>query len=156
MIKCKILPPKNLYHPVLPQKIQCGQSTKLLFPLCRTCAENKIQECHHNETERELIGTWCLNEMHKALEKGYEIQKIYEVWNFEETTDDIFKEYVKKFLKIKLESSGLKTGEGCKYKSHDEFKQIVFDKLGIKLGEIEYNAGKRTIAKTCLNSLWGK
>ena len=35
LIKCKVLPPTNMYHPVFPQK--CSQ--KLMFPFCRSCAE---------------------------------------------------------------------------------------------------------------------
>ena len=121
-IKCKVNPPRGLYHPVLPQKILCGKSKKLLFPLCRTCAETKQQECYHLKSERSFIGTWCTNEMQKALEKGYKIEKIYEVWHFPETSCDLFKGYVSKFMKIKMESSELKTGPGFKYESEEQFK----------------------------------
>ena len=69
-----------------------------------------------------------------ALEKGYQIQKIYEVWDFEESTEDLFKGYVRKFMKIKMESSPLIVGEGCKYKTIDEFKQVVKEKLDIDFG----------------------
>ena len=37
-VQCKIGPPRGLYHPVLPVRLRCGQSDKLLLPLCRTCA----------------------------------------------------------------------------------------------------------------------
>ena len=58
-IKCKILSPRELYHPVLPQKIKCEKSEKLMFPLCISCAETKQQEkCQHSENERSFIGTW--------------------------------------------------------------------------------------------------
>jgi len=36
LIKCDILPPSSLFHPVLPYRAQ----GKLMFPLCRTRAEN--------------------------------------------------------------------------------------------------------------------
>jgi hypothetical protein len=36
LIKCKILPPRGLYIPVLPVKM----NNKLLFTLCRTCKKN--------------------------------------------------------------------------------------------------------------------
>ena len=36
MIKCEILPPSFLFHPLLPYRA----NGKLMFPLCRTCAEN--------------------------------------------------------------------------------------------------------------------
>ena len=35
LIKCKVLPPTNLYHPVPPYKT----NNKLMFPVCGTCAE---------------------------------------------------------------------------------------------------------------------
>ena len=70
--------------------------------------------------------------------------------------NELFKNYIRKFMKIKMESSELKTGEGCTYKSVDEYRSIVKSKLGIELGEIKYNPGMRAIAKLCLNSLWGK
>ena len=46
LIKCDILPPTFLFHPVLPYRA----SGKLMFPLCKTCAENLQQSpCEHNE-----------------------------------------------------------------------------------------------------------
>ena len=156
-VKCKIFPPRNLYHPVLPVKIKCGNAQKLLFPLCKTCAVSKsMKKCSHSDDERSFIGTWCTNELNVAIQKGYKIQKIYEVWNFKFRSNELFKDYVRKFMKIKMESSELKTGEGCTYKSVDEYRSIVESKLGIVLGKIKFNPGMRAIAKLCLNSLWGK
>ena len=156
-VKCQILPPTDLYHPVLPFKIKCGDAQKLLFPLCKTCAMSKNQkQCTHSNDERSFIGTWCTNELNVAIQKGYKIQKIYEVWHFEKKSNDLFKNYVLKFMKIKMESSELKTGEGCTYKSVNEYRSIVKSKLGIELDEIKFNPGMRSIAKMCLNSLWGK
>ncbi len=67
IIKATILPPKGLYHPVLPYRAR----GKLLFPLCRTCAENNLQEvCNHGDRERELTGTWCTPEVDVALDEG--------------------------------------------------------------------------------------
>ena len=73
-IKCKILSPKGLYHPVLPVKTMRGNSKKLLFPLCRTCSAKKPKKCNHKDEKR----TWCTNEIDVALKKGYQIKKIYE------------------------------------------------------------------------------
>ena len=156
-VKCKVLPPRGLYHPVLPLKMTCRNAEKLLFPLCKKCAVLKSQKkCLHSDEERMFVGTWCTNELNVAVEKGYEIQKIYEVWNFKNRSNELFKGYVKKFMKIKMESSELKTGEGCTYKSVDEYRKVVKSKLGIELGEIKFNPGMRAISKLCLNSLWGK
>ncbi|GFR17230.1 DNA_pol_B_2 domain-containing protein [Trichonephila clavata] len=43
LIKCKILPPRKLYHPVLPYKEE-----KLIFSLCKSCSET-IKCKHKNE-----------------------------------------------------------------------------------------------------------
>ena len=155
-VKCKVLPPRGLYHPVLPVKIKCGDAEKLLFPLCKVCVEKKIQRCDHSDDERSFVGTWCTNELAVAIAKGYKIQKIFEVWDFKEKSDNLFKGYVRKFMKIKMESSELKTGDGFTYKNEEEYKSVVKSKLGIKLDEIKPNPGMRQIAKLCLNSLWGK
>ena len=37
LVKCKILPPYHLYHPVLPHR----SGGKLTFPLCRTCVKEE-------------------------------------------------------------------------------------------------------------------
>ena len=92
-VKCKVEPPKNLYHPVLPFRTTCGKSEKLLFPLCRTCAERQQQtRCEHTEEERALTGTWCTNELKMAVGQGYRILKIHEVWHFHRTTDTLFRD----------------------------------------------------------------
>ena len=99
-MKCSVLPPRALYHPVLPYRTQ----SKLMFPLCRTCADNLQQEpCHHSDAERTLHGTWVTLELEKALEKGYKLVRIDEVWHFTEHTDGLFKDYIDTFLKIKQE-----------------------------------------------------
>lgn len=43
VIKCKILPPRNLYHPVLPVKVRMNKYEKLLFPLCLECTIKKCK-----------------------------------------------------------------------------------------------------------------
>ena len=154
LIKCTILPPRGLLHPVLPYRTQ----QNLMFPLCKTCADTKNKNpCTHSDQERAIRGTWCHVEVMKAIEKGYVVLNIHEVWHWEETTDELFKEYVNTFLKIKQQASG--------YPSNcvtDEQKQRYIDDYyeheGIRLdpNEIKYNPGLRYLAKLILNSLWGK
>jgi hypothetical protein len=74
--KVKVLPPRNLYHPVLPYT----SGGKLKFPLCRTCADNESHPCQCSTDQRAMVGTWCTPELMKAIEKGYKILKIYEVY----------------------------------------------------------------------------
>ena len=112
VIKCMILPPSNLYHPVLPFRNDKG---KLLFPLCRKCAEDKTVECRHSEAQKALVGTWITIEVFAALDRGYRLFDVSEVWHFEEVshyskeTGDttLFGGFVDAFIKLKTESSGL-------------------------------------------------
>ena len=78
-----------------------------MFPLCKTCADTLNQNsCTHLDEERAILGTWCHVELMKAIEKGYEVLEIHEVWHWEQTTDELFKDYVDTFLKLKQEANG--------------------------------------------------
>jgi hypothetical protein len=144
-----------LYHPVLPvkNKTKSGDE-KLTFPLCQLCAKlnNQKDKCSHTESQRIIRGTWCTNEVKKAIEKGYKIITIDEVWHFYEKSSNLFKGYVKAFMKIKLETSPWQDD----FESEEEYRKAIKEILGIVLGKIENNPGKRAVAKICLNSLWGK
>ena len=128
-----------------------------MFPLCKTCADTLNQNpCTHTGEERAILGTWCHVELMKAIEKGYEVLEIHEVWHWEQTTNELFRGYVNMYLKRKQEASG--------YPKHcvtDEQKQRYIDEYyeheGIRLdpNKIEYNPGLRWLAKLMLNSLWG-
>ena len=129
-----------------------------MFPLCKTCVDTKNKNpCTHTDQERAFCGTWCHVELMKAIEKGYEVLTIHEVWHWEETTDKLFKKYVDTFLKTKQEASGYPPDcvtDEQKQRSVEEYEQHE----GIQLNpeEIEYNPGLRYLAKLILNSLWGK
>ena len=69
VIKCEILPPRDLYFPVLP--VRCNG--KLLFPLCITCATDKLKKCDHSEDQRVFVGTWVTEEVKLAVKQGYKI-----------------------------------------------------------------------------------
>ena len=70
LIKCMVLPPRGLFHPVLPHH---GQN-KLMFALCKRCTDTGDQTpCTHSDAERAIQGTWCTVEVMKAMEKGYRI-----------------------------------------------------------------------------------
>ena len=98
LIRCQVLPPRELYHPVLPYR----HDSKLLFPLCARCVEEEMDKplldrsyhCPHTDQQRTLTSTWCSPELEKAVELGYEVQYIYEVWHFPETCEGLFADYV--------------------------------------------------------------
>ena len=161
LVKCKVWAPYDLYHGVLPHR----QGNKLTFPLCRTCVEQEQPKslhersvrCPHSEDERALTGTWCTPELEKAVEKGYRILYIFEVWHFEKKSNQLFKDYIDMFLKIKQETSDWP--DGCQT---DEARQSYLDDYerheGIRLDptHIENNPGLRKVAKLKLNNFWGK
>ena len=154
LIKRKVVPPRRLYHPVLPQRIKVDNYEKLIFTLCKTCAETRNQnKCNHTDAKRSFIGTWTTDEISKAIDKGYKVLRTYEVWHFDKSTHDLFKGYIRRFMKIKLESSNYE------FKTKEEganFKARIKNSLDIDIEKFEFNAGLRSIAKLCLNSLWGK
>ena len=61
--QCRVLPPRGLYHPVLPIR----HGGKLTFPLCTACVEEEMAKlplersylCAHSNDQRVLTGTWC-------------------------------------------------------------------------------------------------
>ncbi|TWW64947.1 hypothetical protein D4764_22G0005940 [Takifugu flavidus] len=71
-IRATVYPPRGLLFPVLPHKSEGG---KLLFTLCRTCAEtnNEGGPCEHDDEGRALTGVWVTVEFIKALEVGYRV-----------------------------------------------------------------------------------
>ena len=158
-----ILPPSELFHPVLPVR----SGGKLTFPLCVACVKEqqacpmleRSWVCHHTDRERMLRGTWCTPEIQKALEVGYTMIKVYEVWHFpeEQQRSGLFKDYVNTWLKIKQESAGWPrwcTTEDTKQK----YLRQYWEHEGIQLDRtsIQKNPGRKATAKLMLNSFWGK
>jgi len=78
LIKCSIVPPERLYHPVLP--FRCNN--KLIFCLCRSCvltSSFSSAECVHTlDEDRAHTGTCVMDEVRLAVEMGYRIIEIYD------------------------------------------------------------------------------
>jgi hypothetical protein len=161
IIKLKILAPRGLRMPILPDR-STGQ---LVFSLCFSCTKEKQKICNHSENDRAFTGTWTTVEIKEAIKQGYKVLKIYEVLHYKETsqndpitrTGGIFTTYINLFLKMKTEASGYPNGcttEILKDKYINDFllvEGILLDKTNIKLNE-----GMRAIAKLMLNSFWGR
>ena len=157
-----MVPPKGLCHPVLPQCIKVVHIEKeskrkksiayekLIFTLYRSCAETRNQnECKLTDSQKSFIGTWATDK----VRKGHTVLKTYEVWHFDKTSCDLFKNYVRRFMKIEFES----TKYYFKTKGEEtDFKLKIKKSSDIDIKKFEYNAGLRSISKLCLNSLWGK
>ena len=86
-----------------------------MFCLCSTCVQTSCTgECPHTgDAERALTGTWVMDEVRLAVEKGYRILEIHEVYEYHVTQYNpesidgrLFVDYKNTFLKLKAEVSG--------------------------------------------------
>ena len=160
-VKGKILSPYELYHPVLPYKYD----SKLLFPLCKTCAQNgtkqellqRSKKFPHSAEKRALTGTWTTIELEKAIKKGYAIGYIYGVRYFKEQSNELFQPYIQTFMKIKQEASGWPTECDTQEKKRNYLQEYEqHESIQLDYNKVEKNPGQRSLAKLMLNSFWGK
>ena len=102
--------------------------------------------------------------MRLALQKGYKILEIHEVYEYNVTRYDpetreggLLADYIDTFFKLKVEASGCPAWVRT---PADEGRYIVsfWKNGGIRLDReaIKPNAAKRGLAKLCLISMWGK
>jgi G:T-mismatch repair DNA endonuclease (very short patch repair protein) len=157
LVRYTVLPSGDLYHLVLPYKC----NGRLLFCLCRTCAEAGPQErcCHEMTLERALTATWIVDEVRVAVQHGYNVRTIHEFYEYEVTQSDPktgegghFVQYIDAFLNLKAEARGY---PGWVQGPEDEnwYVQYFREIEGIELDKtlIQKNAAKRGLAKLCLN-----
>lgn len=135
-----------------------------MFVLCRRCAiETQQASCKHSEKDRSFTGTYTSNELQLALEMGYKVLKIIEIWHWPKTTmynpetkkGGLWTDYINHFLKKKQEASGYP--QGCNTEAEkDAYIERYYREEGIRLdkSKICYNETKRTTSKLNLNSLW--
>ena len=134
--------------------------------MCRTCTERRQQtRCTHTPDQRQLSGTWPTIELYAAMDRGYRVVRVEEVWNYtrwakydglDEATG-LFTAYINTFLKAKVEASGYPSGVD----TEDQRRAYVaryLEREGVLLDpeKIQKNPGLRSLAKLCLNSFWGK
>ena len=154
-----IFPPAELFHPVLPVR----SGGKLTFPLCAACVEEEHAKpmlerralCCHSPEQRQLRGTWCTPEIQNAIEKGYTLIKIHEVFHFPQKRRGLFQPYVDTWLKLKQESAGWP--RWCTTpEDKARYVEMYREREGIVLEHVEKNPGRKQVAKLMLNSFWGK
>jgi hypothetical protein len=74
---------------------------------------NNKPSCTCSDEKRAITGTYCTPELSKAIDKGYKILKVYEVYHWNETTQydpntqegGLFSKYINTFLKLKQQAS---------------------------------------------------
>ncbi|KAG8239613.1 hypothetical protein J437_LFUL019312 [Ladona fulva] len=162
LVKCTVVPPPSLYHPVLPFRA----SGKLLFPLCKICAlEENQRDCNHSDSERSITGTLASDEVKLAVREGYKLTKTYEVWHYAETSiydpttgeGGLLREYIDCLLKMKQEESGYPSW--CK--TLDEKQKYIpsfHHRENITLDEkaIQHSPRLTQLSKLMHNSFWGR
>ena len=146
LVKATVLPSRGLMHPILPYRT----NGKLKFPLCRTCADTESKsKCECSDEQRCLTGVWCSPEVVQALNGGYVITRVHEIYDWERTAvydsdtkkGDLFAGYINTFLKFKQEASGWPVWCESDDDKKDRYILHYADKEGIKLSP---GASKKT------------
>ncbi|XP_055353927.1 uncharacterized protein LOC129599656 [Paramacrobiotus metropolitanus] len=141
-VYCKVAAPDECLYPVLPLTI----NDKLMFVLCKKCAMEKVtSRCVHSDEELSFEGIWCTPELHHAVDVGYRVVEMYEVWHWAQTDTKLFAAYMNKFLKVKMEASGWPAWCDTDEKKAN-FIQMVKDREGIILDPdaMVFDAGRRS------------
>lgn len=124
----------------------------------------QINCAHENEEDRVFTGTWVSDELKAAVDFGYVVKKVYEIWQYQVTQYDeatgvggLFAPYVNEFFKLKTQASDFPAD--CV--TEEQKTQYISDLLtqegiDLKVEDIENNPGLRSVMKLTLNSLWGK
>jgi len=85
-MKCSIVLAERLYHTKLPFRA----NQNLMFSVCRTCVlSSNTGHCRHNTDElRALTGTFVIEEVRLAVQKGYSFLEINEFYEYDVTKYD--------------------------------------------------------------------
>ena len=149
-----VLPPRRLAFPVLPVRLK----EKTCFTLCSPCfKENHTGPCPHDDKQREIVGVYTTEELKLALEHGYTLQRIHEIWHFAEKSGELFKQMIKKFYVLKVANSGWPK-EDMTPREKSDYLRLLKERDMVELTEddIADNPLMRLLAKLILNSLWGR
>lgn len=145
-VRCTVIPNNKDVLGLLPY--HDPKSKRLEFPL------------------HEMTGSWGTEELRLACENGYKIKDVFEVyhWPKEERSDTFMRGYVSFFLRMKQEAEGWKKLGASSEEPTEEEKAELVETLFAENGHIgrirpelvKKNPINRALAKTFLNSLWGK
>jgi hypothetical protein len=153
--KVKLLAPRGLSHPVLPYEPPNGRLKKRKW------------KAHSLHLHRWSLWNWSIAKKSAsvALRQGYTILKIYEVYHYNEMTQHdsetktggLFTNNINTFLKVKVEASGYPLTVRL-MRTKKRYVDTYLEKEGIALNpeKIHFNPGLRLVAKSALNSLWGR
>jgi len=145
-VKVKIIPKYNDLIGLLPQRDK--ETGRLFFPV------------------HPMVGCWFCDEIYLALQNGYIIEHVYELyhWEADERSDEHFRGYVDYYLRMKQEAEGWKKLGASSDCPNEQEKDDIVERLFIQNGnlgrirkeKVKKNPVLRALAKLYLNSLWGK
>jgi hypothetical protein len=107
LLKVRVIPPRDIKIPILPLKLD----DRLLFVRCIKCARQfkkectrTQHECTHSDAERAFTLTTTSISLEVALREGYVVDEFHRAWEWlpHQWDDDLFKPYVRLFLKLKV------------------------------------------------------
>ena len=111
LMKVLVEPPRHTLIPVLPKRFP--NDDRLLFALCSLCAESYRNRrppvdtvCRHSREERCFVVTLPHIEINEALDNGYCVRELYRVWEFKEFDATLFADYVRDFMRLKIQATG--------------------------------------------------
>lgn len=151
ILKVLVEPPRRTLVPVLPKRF--ANDERLLFALCPLCSETYRKrrapsgtQCRHTSEERCFVVTLPHIEINEALENGYTVREVYRVWEFDRFDDTLFAEYVRDFLRLKVEASGYPE-EVVTDEQKQRYIDMVEQREGIRLdaANIRKNPGLRYV-----------
>lgn len=144
--RVKVIPNRSDLIGLLPQRD--SETGRLFFPVLP------------------MVGCWGTEEIYLAMQHGYMVTKIYELYHWEQDqySDQYLRGYVGYFLRMKQEAEGWKKlGASSDNPTEDEKIKIMRElyvqngNIGkIRIDRVEKNPVKRQLAKLYLNALWGK
>uniref|UniRef100_A0A914HP88 DNA-directed DNA polymerase n=1 Tax=Globodera rostochiensis TaxID=31243 RepID=A0A914HP88_GLORO len=161
LLKVWVVPPRKIDVPVLPVKV----GERLCFPLCIKCAKeyptggvDDNYHCEHGDNQRGWVSTCTSLELNVALDEGYRVTKVFRVLEYNESDDTLFKSYIAEFMAKKIEASGFSANIKGNAELEEAFVRECHDMFGITIDAAQMvpNKGKRSLAKLCLNNLWGR
>ncbi|KAL3122664.1 hypothetical protein niasHT_009561 [Heterodera trifolii] len=161
LLKVWVIPPRQCDVPVLPVKVD----DRLCFPLCYKCAKkyptggvDNDYHCQHSDEQRGWVSTCTSLELNAALDEGYRVTKVFRVLQYEQSDDKLFRSYISEFMALKIQASGFDSSIKGNVEMEQEFVRECYENFGITIdpAKMEPNKGKRSIAKLCLNNLWGR
>lgn len=162
IIKCRVLPPTDLYAPFLSYKVQSRLNPgayEVLYGCCKLCMEERSFPCSHTNYERSFVGTWTLMEIRYAVTLGYEVMNVVEVWEYPERSKSLLKDFMVPFVieKIVNKRGGKivnnqftpKGQEICDYIEKLSGKRLTVD-------DFKDLPARVKVAKLAMNSFTGK